>query len=69
MSKYIEITMSSGAKYFLVSTDEKSYSRQDIDYMLSGVDSISIKVFTESNNASPQVYINPKRIESFKIVF
>ncbi|XWX30634.1 hypothetical protein WOJGOHIN_CDS0200 [Staphylococcus phage PG-2021_87] len=69
MSKYIEITMSSGAKYFLVSTDEKSYSRQDIDYMLSGVDSVSIKVFTESNNASPQVYINPKRIESFKIVF
>ncbi|ANH50542.1 hypothetical protein [Staphylococcus phage pSco-10] len=69
MSKHIEITMSSGSKYFLVSTDEKSYSRQDIDYMLSGVDSVSIKVFTESNNASPQVYINPKRIESFKIVF
>ena len=69
MSKHVEITMSSGAKYFLVSTDEKSYSRQDIDYMLSGVDSVSIKVFTESNNASPQVYINPRRIESFKIVF
>ena len=69
MSKHVEITMSSGAKYYLVSTDEKKFSRQDIDYMISGVDSVSIKVFTESNNASPQVYINPRRIESFKIVF
>lgn len=69
MSKHVEITMSSGAKYYLVSTDEKKFSRQDIDYMISGADSISIKVFTERSNTSPQVYINPKRIESFKLVF
>lgn len=69
MSKHVEITMSSGAKYYLVSTDEKKFSRQDVDYMISGADSISIKVFTESSNTSPQVYINPKRIESFKLVF
>lgn len=69
MSKHIEITMSSEAKYFLVSTDEKSYNRQDIDYMLRGMDETSIKVYTESAITSPQVYINPNRIESFKIVF
>lgn len=69
MSKHIEITMSSGAKYFLVSTDEKSYNRQDIDYMLRGMDETSIKVYTESDITSPQVYINPNRIESFKIIF
>ncbi|MGI4427126.1 DUF7209 family phage structural protein, partial [Klebsiella pneumoniae] len=53
MSKHIEITMSSGAKYFLVSTDEKSYNRQDIDYMLRGMDETSIKVYTESAITSP----------------
>ena len=36
MSKHVEITMSSGAKYYLVSTDEKKFSRQDVDYMISG---------------------------------
>ncbi|MGI4709899.1 DUF7209 family phage structural protein, partial [Klebsiella pneumoniae] len=52
-----------------VSTDEKSYNRQDIDYMLRGMDESSLKVYTESAITSPQVYINPNRIESFKIVF
>ncbi|WBF81757.1 hypothetical protein [Staphylococcus virus vB_SurM-PSU5] len=69
MSKHVEITMSSGAKYYLVSTDENKFSRQDIDYMISGADSVSIKVFTESSSTSPQVYINPRRIESFKLIF
>lgn len=69
MSKHIEITMSSGAKYFLVSTDEKNYSRQDIDYMISGSSSVSVKVNTTEDISSSIIYINPKRIESFKIVF
>ncbi|WFG33861.1 hypothetical protein YN120080_144 [Staphylococcus phage vB_SauM_JDYN] len=69
MSKHIEITMSSGAKYFLVSTDEKNYSRQDIDYMISGSSSVSVKVNTTEDVSSSIIYINPRRIESFKIVF
>lgn len=69
MSKHIEITMSSGAKYFLVSTDEKSYSRQDIDYMISGSSSVSVKANTTEDVSSSIIYINPRRIESFKIVF
>ena len=69
MSKHVEITMLSGAKYFLVSTDEKGYSRQDIDYMISGSDSASIKVNTTEDASSSLIYINPRMIESFKIVF
>lgn len=69
MSKHIEITMSSGAKYYLVSTDEKKFSRQDVDYMISGSSSVSVKVNTTEDVSSSIIYINPKRIESFKIVF
>ncbi|WOZ17522.1 hypothetical protein [Staphylococcus phage vB_SauM-V1SA15] len=69
MSKHIEITMLSGAKYFLVSSDEKGYTRKDIDYMISGSDSASIKVNATEDASSNLIYINPRMIESFKIVF
>lgn len=69
MSKHVEITMLSGAKYFLVSSDEKGYSRQDIDYMISGSNSVSIKVNTTEDASSSLIYINPRMIESFKLVF
>lgn len=69
MAKHIEVTMLSGAKYFLVSSDEKKYTRKDLDYMLSGSDSVSIKVNTSENAGSELVYINPRLIESFKLVF
>ncbi|WRW34752.1 hypothetical protein CF5_0067 [Staphylococcus phage CF5] len=69
MSKYIEITMQSGNKFYLVSTDDKNYVRQDIDYMLSGSSGMSIKVNTSSDINSGVTYINPAKIESFKIIF
>ena len=69
MAKHIEVTMLSGAKYFLVSSDEKKYTRKDLDYMLSGSDSVSIKVNISEDAGSDLVYINPRLIESFKLVF
>lgn len=69
MSKYIEITMQSGNKFYLVSTEDKNYSRQDIDYMISGASSVTTKVNISSDINSGVAYINPEEIESFKIIF
>jgi hypothetical protein len=69
MSKYIEITMQSGSKFYLVSTEDKNYTRQDIDYMISGSSGVTAKVNISSDINSGVAYINPEEIESFKIIF
>lgn len=68
MLRTIEITMGSGVKYFLISTEEKKYSRQEMDYILNGMAETSVEVNAENDITSAKVYINPNRIESFKII-
>lgn len=69
MAKYIEITMASGTKYFLISTEEVKYNRQKMNYILRGADEASIEVFTENDITSDSIFINPRRIESFKVFY
>lgn len=69
MIKYIELTMISGAKYFLVSTEDNPLKSRDASYIISGADTPSIKVNTESNIDSESVYINSRMVESYKLIY
>lgn len=69
MIKYIELTMVSGAKYFLVSTESEPLKNRDTSYIISGASTPVIKVFTESNIDSAVVYINSRLIESYKVFY
>lgn len=69
MIKHVELTMISGAKYFLVSTEEEQIKHRDISYLISGADTPTVKVFTESNIDSDSVYVNTRMIESYKLFF
>ena len=69
MIKHVELTMISGAKYFLVSTEEEQIKHRDINYLISAADAPTVKVFTESNIDSASVYVNTRMIESYKLFF
>lgn len=69
MIKHVELTMISGAKYFLVSTEEEQIKHRDINYLISGADTPTVKVFTESSIDSASVYVNTRMIESYKLFF
>lgn len=69
MIKHVELTMISGAKYFLVSTGEEPIKHRDIDYLISGAGTPTVKVFTESSIDSASVYVNTRMIESYKLFF
>ena len=67
MFKYAEITMLSGAKYYLITTEETKYTRAKVDYVLAGKSGTSVEVNTTSTLTSDKVFINPGFIESYKL--
>lgn len=69
MIKYIELTMISGKTYYLINTENTNYSREEVNYMLRGNSTASIRVNTDTNISSSSVFINPVFIESFKITY
>lgn len=65
MIKFIEITMASGKTYFLIASEDNELYKTDLNaYLSSGR---AFKVYTENSLTSDTVYINPNRIESFKL--
>ena len=59
MIKYIELTMISGKTYYLINTENTNYSREEVNYMLRGNSTASIRVNTDTNISSSSVFINP----------
>lgn len=71
MVKYSEISMLSGAKYYLFLADIQGelLNRQSMEYMLNGSDGVSILVRATNSPDGEKVYINPRMIESYKLFY
>ncbi|AAX92468.1 DmcB [Staphylococcus phage Twort] len=67
MIKYVEITMASGKKYFLIGTEDNPVYDTDLNAYMSSAR--LFKVYTENSLTSGRIYINPNRIESFKLFY
>lgn len=70
MFKYAEINLVSGNKVYLYKEDtqEGALSRQVMDYILNGSYGASLLVRATNSASGDKVYVNPRFIESFKLV-